>query len=245
MSLKGKIALVTGANRGIGRSIAKKLAKQGAKVAGTATQPSGAENISTNLIRSGGKGYILNFNNYNYIPNLLEKIRIELGDIDILINNAGITFNNIITHMKQSEWQQMITTNLSLMFILSQAVIRSMIKKKFGRIINIGSMIGETGQIGQTGYAATKAGITGFSKSLAKEVASRGITVNIVSPGFIETDMTKILKEDTRKKFLQKIPLGRFGSCQDIANAVSFLVSEDASYITGETLHINGGMYMS
>ncbi|MEI4259897.1 MAG: 3-oxoacyl-ACP reductase FabG [Candidatus Dasytiphilus stammeri] len=245
MSLKGKIALVTGANRGIGRAIAEKLSAQGAQVAGTATQLAGAEAISTKLIRSGGKGYVLELTNPNSIQNILGKIRLELGDIDILINNAGITCNYLIIHMKESEWQRVITTNLSSIFRLSQAVMRSMIKKKFGRIINIGSIIGETGQVGQTCYAATKSGLSGFTKSLAQEVAAKGITVNVVAPGFIETDMTSRLKEEIRSKILQKIPVGRFGSTQDIANAVAFLVSEDAAYITGQTLHINGGMYMA
>lgn len=243
--MKKKVALVTGANRGIGRAIAETLAVRNIIVAGTATDVYGVHIINTFLKKNGGKGFILNVTNLHEIDTVLNNISCELGEIDILINNVGITLDNIIIKMKISEWQKVIEINLSSIFYLSQAVIKTMIKNHDGRIINIGSMIGSSGNKGQANYSATKAGIIGFSKSLALEVASRGITVNVIAPGFIETDMTKkVLNEKKRAEILTKIPVGRFGTPQDIANAVAFLVSDQASYITGETLHINGGMYM-
>ncbi|WWO98630.1 MAG: 3-oxoacyl-ACP reductase FabG [Candidatus Dasytiphilus stammeri] len=242
--MKGKVALVTGANRGIGRAIAENLAIRGVIVAGTATDLYGAHIINTILIKNGGKGFILDLTNITSIDGVLKEIRSELGEIDILINNVGITKDNLLIYMKDHEWQEVVNINLSSIFYLSKAVIGTMIKKHAGRIINIGSMIGITGNKGQVNYAATKAGILGFSKSLALEVASRGITVNVIAPGFIETDMTKALSKKKRAEILTKIPVGRFGNIQEIANAVAFLASDEAGYITGETLHINGGMYM-
>ncbi|WWO97278.1 MAG: 3-oxoacyl-[acyl-carrier-protein] reductase [Candidatus Dasytiphilus stammeri] len=244
--MKEKVALVTGANRGIGRAIAETLAIRGMIVAGTATDIYGVDIINTFLIKNGGKGFILDITNLTSIQTVLKSICSELGEIDILINNIGITQDNILIKMKPSEWQQVIDVNLSSIFYLSKAVIKTMIKKHAGRIINIGSMIGSSGNKGQTNYAATKSGIIGFSKSLALEVASRGITVNVIAPGFIETDMTtKVFNNtETRAEILNKIPMGRFGTPQEIANAVVFLASDEAAYITGETLHINGGMYM-
>ncbi|WWO95566.1 MAG: 3-oxoacyl-ACP reductase FabG [Candidatus Dasytiphilus stammeri] len=242
--MKKQVALVTGANRGIGRAIAETLAHRGLRVAGTATNISGVHIINTFLIKNGGKGFILDVTNLNSIKTVLKTINSELGNIDILVNNAGITQDNFLIKMKQNEWQQVLDINLSSIFFLSKLVIRTMIKNHTGRIINIGSMIGSSGNKGQTNYAATKAGIIGFSKSLALEVASYGITVNVIAPGFIETDMTNVLNEKQRTEILTKIPMGRFGSTQDIANAVAFLASAEAGYITGETLHINGGIYM-
>ncbi|WWP00738.1 MAG: 3-oxoacyl-ACP reductase FabG [Candidatus Dasytiphilus stammeri] len=244
MSCQGKITLVTGASRGIGRAIAETLAKRGAKVIGTATNQQSANIITTNLINTGGKGLVLDITKPYSIKNVLEKIRTEFGEIEILINNAGMTLDNLTMRIKDKDWQIVIDTNLSSVFHLCKAVIRTMIKKHMGRIINIGSIIGAIGNAGQSSYAAAKAGLIGFSKSLAREVASRGITVNVVAPGFIETDMTRVLTEQQRAIVLTKIPAGRFGTPQDIANAVAFLASNEASYITGETLHINGGMYM-
>lgn len=244
ISCKGKIALVTGANRGIGIAIAKTLLLCGAKVAGTATTKDGANIISNYLKFHNGKGFILDITNMLSIKKVLKDIRKELGDIDILINNAGIKHDKLIKHMKYKDWKFVIDTNLSSVFRLSKEVIPSMCKKKYGRIINIGSIIGSTGNIGQTNYAATKAGIMGFTKSLALEVASKGITVNVIAPGFIETEMTSRLKEKQRNDILKKIPVGRFGNTLDVANAVAFLASNESAYITGETIHINGGMYM-
>ncbi|WWP00184.1 MAG: 3-oxoacyl-[acyl-carrier-protein] reductase [Candidatus Dasytiphilus stammeri] len=242
--MKEKVALVTGANRGIGRAIAETLAIRGIIVAGTAKDVKGVNIINTFLIKHGGKGFFLDITNLTGINTILNSITSELGEIDILINNVGITQDNILIKMQPNEWQQVIDINLSSIFYLSKAVIKTMIKKHAGRIINIGSMIGSSGNKGQTNYAAAKSGIIGFSKSLALEVASRGITVNVIAPGFIETNMTKLLNAEIRAEILSKIPMGRFGTVQDIANAVAFLASDEAAYITGETLHINGGMYM-
>lgn len=243
MNLEGKVALVTGASRGIGRAIAELLASRGAKVVGTATTESGAVAINQYL-DSHGKGMVLNVTDPTSIERVLDAIRAEFGDIDILINNAGITRDNLLMRMKDDEWEDIIDTNLSSIYRLSKAVMRSMMKKRYGRIISIGSVVGTMGNAGQTNYAAAKAGLIGFSKSLAREVASRGITVNVVAPGFIETDMTQALTEEQRSGILSQVPANRLGSAQEIASAVAFLASDEAGYITGETLHVNGGMYM-
>ncbi|PZT65169.1 3-oxoacyl-ACP reductase FabG [Escherichia coli] len=237
MNFEGKIALVTGASRGIGRAIAETLAARGAKVIGTATSENGAQAISDYL-------GMLNVTDPASIESVLEKIRAEFGEVDILVNNAGITRDNLLMRMKDEEWNDIIETNLSSVFRLSKAVMRAMMKKRHGRIITIGSVVGTMGNGGQANYAAAKAGLIGFSKSLAREVASRGITVNVVAPGFIETDMTRALSDDQRAGILAQVPAGRLGGAQEIANAVAFLASDEAAYITGETLHVNGGMYM-
>ncbi|CDH07268.1 3-oxoacyl-(acyl-carrier-protein) reductase [Xenorhabdus bovienii str. oregonense] len=243
MSFDGKIALVTGASRGIGRSIAELLVERGARVIGTATSENGAEAISAYL-GDKGKGFVLNVTDSESVEKALSNIRAEFGEIDILVNNAGITRDNLLMRMKDGEWQDIIDTNLSSIFRLSKAVMRSMMKKRYGRIISIGSIVGTMGNAGQANYAAAKAGVIGFSKSLAREVASRGITVNVVAPGFIETDMTRALTDDQRVGILSEIPASRLGDAKEIASAVAFLASDEAAYITGETLHVNGGMYM-
>ena len=243
MSFEGKIVLVTGASRGIGRAIAEKLATRGATVIGTATSESGAAAISEYL-GAKGKGLALNVTDCASIDHVLENIRAEFGEIDILVNNAGITRDNLLMRMKDDEWQDILDTNLSSVFRLSKAVLRAMIKKRYGRIITIGSVVGTMGNAGQANYAAAKAGLIGFSKSLAREVASRGITVNVVAPGFIETDMTRALTDDQRTGILSQVPANRLGDAEEIASAVAFLASDEAAYITGETLHVNGGMYM-
>lgn len=243
MSFDGKIALVTGASRGIGRAIAEKLVAGGARVIGTATSEKGAEAISAYL-GENGKGIALNVTDSSSIEQLLATIRAEFGEIDILVNNAGITRDNLLMRMKDDEWQDILDTNLTSVFKLSKAVMRAMMKKRFGRIITIGSVVGTMGNAGQANYAAAKAGLIGFSKSLAREVASRGITVNVVAPGFIETDMTRALTDDQRAGILSSVPANRLGDAKEIASAVAFLASDEASYITGETLHVNGGMYM-
>ncbi len=243
MSFKGKVALITGASRGIGRAIAETLVARGAKVIGTATSESGAETIGAYL-DDNGKGLLLNVTDPESIDSMLEKVRAEFGEVDILVNNAGITRDNLLMRMKDDEWADILDTNLTSVFRLSKAVLRAMIKKRVGRIITIGSVVGTMGNAGQANYAAAKAGLIGFSKSLAREVASRGITVNVVAPGFIETDMTRALSEDQRSGILTQVPAGRLGDAQEIANAVAFLASDKAAYITGETLHVNGGMYM-
>lgn len=243
MSFEGKIVLVTGASRGIGRAIAELFVERGAKVIGTATSESGAEAIS-NYLGNNGKGYMLNVVDAHSIDHVLASIREEFGEIDILVNNAGITRDNLLMRMKDEEWQEIIDTNLTSVFRLSKAVMRAMMKKRFGRIISIGSVVGTMGNAGQANYAAAKAGLIGFSKSLAREIASRGITVNVVAPGFIETDMTRALTEDQRAGILTQVPASRLGDAKEIASAVAFLASDEAGYITGETLHVNGGMYM-
>ncbi len=243
MSFDGKIALVTGASRGIGRAIAEKLVAGGARVIGTATSEQGAEAISAYL-GENGKGIALNVTDSSSIEEVLTTIRAEFGEIDILVNNAGITRDNLLMRMKDDEWQDILDTNLTSVFKLSKAVMRAMMKKRFGRIITIGSVVGTMGNAGQANYAAAKAGLIGFSKSLAREVASRGITVNVVAPGFIETDMTRALTDDQRAGILSSVPANRLGDAKEIASAVAFLASDEASYITGETLHVNGGMYM-
>lgn len=243
MSFEGKIALVTGASRGIGRAIAEKLVAGGAKVIGTATSEKGAEAIGEYL-GENGKGVMLNVVDSASIEQVLTTIRTEFGEIDILVNNAGITRDNLLMRMKDDEWQDILDTNLTSVFRLSKAVMRAMMKKRCGRIITIGSVVGTMGNAGQANYAAAKAGLIGFSKSLAREVASRGITVNVVAPGFIETDMTRALTDDQRAGILSSVPANRLGDAKEIASAVAFLASDEASYITGETLHVNGGMYM-
>ena len=242
--MQGKIALVTGATRGIGRAVAEELVSKGAFVIGTATSEKGAESISAYLGEKG-TGLVLNVADQASIDAVLEQIKQEFGDIDILVNNAGITRDNLLMRMKDEEWFDILQTNLSSVYHLSKAMLRTMMKKRFGRIINIGSVVGSMGNAGQTNYCAAKAGLIGFSKALAKEVASRGITVNVVAPGFIATDMTDVLSEELKNNLLTQIPAGRLGEPKDIAKAVAFLASEDASYINGTTLHVNGGMYMS
>ena len=243
MSFEGKVVLVTGASRGIGRAIAETFVARGAKVIGTATSESGAEAISSYL-GANGKGFALNVVDAQSIDSVLASIRAEFGEIDILVNNAGITRDNLLMRLKDDEWQDILNTNLTSVFRLSKAVMRAMMKKRFGRIITIGSVVGTMGNAGQANYAAAKAGLIGFSKSLAREVASRGITVNVVAPGFIETDMTRALTDDQRAGILSSVPANRLGDAKEIASAVAFLASDEAGYITGETLHVNGGMYM-
>lgn len=239
-----KIALVTGASRGIGRAIAEELVSKGFTVIGTATSEKGADAIS-DYLGENGKGLVLNVTSLESINALLEQIKQQFGDIDVLVNNAGITRDNLMMRMKEEDWDIILQTNLSSVFHLSKAVLRSMMKKRFGRIISIGSVVGSMGNPGQANYCAAKAGIIGFSKALAKEVASRGITVNVVAPGFIATDMTDALTEEQKAATLAQVPAGRLGDPKDIAKAVAFLASDDAAYITGETLHVNGGMYMN
>lgn len=243
MSFEGKIALITGASRGIGRCIAENLAGRGATVIGTATTETGAEAISAYL-GDHGKGLQLDVSDSASIERLLEKMRAEFGEADILVNNAGITRDNLLMRMKDEEWQTILDTNLTSVFRMSKAVIRAMMKKRYGRIITIGSVVGSMGNAGQANYAAAKAGLIGFSKSLAREVASRGITVNVVAPGFIATDMTEALTDEHRADILSRIPANRLGDPKEVASAVAFFASDEAAYITGETIHVNGGMYM-
>jgi 3-oxoacyl-[acyl-carrier protein] reductase len=242
--LSGKIALVTGASRGIGKAIAEKLASQGATVIGTATSENGASAISAYL-GENGSGMVLNVTQEDSMSDLLSQINEKFGPIDILINNAGITRDNLLMRMKDAEWDDIIQTNLTSVFKLSKAVLRGMMKKKHGRIVSIGSVVGSSGNAGQANYAAAKAAVIGFSKSMAREIASRGITVNVVAPGFIDTDMTKSLTDDQKEAIFKDIPANRLGDPAEIAATVAFLVSNDAGYITGETIHVNGGMYMS
>lgn len=243
MNLEGKIALVTGASRGIGRAIAELLVERGATVIGTATSESGAQAIS-DYLGDNGKGLSLNVTNSDSVADTIKAINDEFGGIDILVNNAGITRDNLLMRMKDDEWQDIIDTNLTSIFRLSKAVLRGMMKKRHGRVINVGSVVGTMGNAGQANYAAAKAGVIGFTKSMAREVASRGITVNTVAPGFIETDMTKALNDTQRAATLAQVPAGRLGDPREIASVVAFLASDDAAYMTGETLHVNGGMYM-
>lgn len=241
--LADKIALVTGASRGIGRAIALELANQGATVIGTATTESGAQNITQALESLGGKGVVLNVDDVDACNDLLADLASQ-GGPNILVNNAGITRDGLILRMKDDDWAAVINTNLSAVFRLSRGVAKTMMKARWGRIINITSVVGYSGNPGQANYAAAKAGVAGMSKSLAIELGSRGITVNCVAPGFIDTDMTRALNEDQTAAILGKIPLGRLGSANDIANAVAFLASPQAAYVSGTTLHVNGGMYM-
>jgi len=242
--LKGEIVLVTGATRGIGAAIADELAAQGATVIGTATSEAGAAAISARLAAQGGAGRVLDVADGAQIEALVDAIAREFGPVSILVNNAGITRDNLLMRMKDEDWQAILDTNLSSVYRTSKAVMRGMMKARKGRIINIASVIGVTGNAGQANYAAAKAGIIAFSKSLAKEIGSRGVTVNVVAPGFIATDMTKDLPEESKQALAQQIALGRLGEPADIAHAVAFLAGPTAGYITGETLHVNGGMYM-
>ena len=243
--LDGKLVLVTGASRGIGKAIALTLGGAGATVIGTATTKSGAENISKVFAENKipGKGSKLNVTDNEQISDLVKTVSEDFGFIDILINNAGITRDNILLRMKEDEWEDIINTNLSSVYRLSKAVLRGMIKKRSGRIISITSVVGAMGNAGQSNYSAAKAGIMGFTKSLAREVGVRGITVNAIAPGFIETDMTENLPEEQKASLASQIPMGRLGSVDEVAQAVLFLSSENSSYITAQTLHINGGMY--
>lgn len=247
MILEGEVALITGASRGIGKSIALALGNQGATVIGTATSQAGADQISTTLNESNikGSGMVLDVTQRETIAPFLKEISEKFSGPSILVNNAGITRDNLLIRMKDEEWDAIIDTNLSSIFRLSKACLRGMMKARKGRIISITSVVGVTGNPGQANYAAAKAGIIGFSKSLAREIASRGITVNSVAPGFIDTDMTKSLTKDQRDALIQQIPVGRLGSPGDIANTVVFLASPQADYITGQTIHVNGGMYMN
>ena len=243
--LQGEIALVTGASRGIGAAIADTLAAHGAKVIGTATSEAGARAIGDRLAAHGGAGRSLNVTDGAAVETLIEAIGKEFGAVTILVNNAGITRDQLLMRMKDEDWQAILDTNLSSVYRTSKAVMRGMMKARKGRIVNIASVVGVTGNPGQANYAAAKAGIIAFSKSLAREIGSRGITVNVVAPGFIDTDMTRALTEDQRQALLGQIALGRLGTPDDIAQAVLFLVSPAAAYITGETMHVNGGMYMA
>lgn len=244
MNFDGEVVLVTGASRGIGRAIAEGFAARGAKVIGTATSEGGARIISRYL-NTRGKGLVLNVVDTQAIDSVLAFTCDEFGEIDILVNNAGITRDSLLIRMNDDEWQDVLNINLTSVFRLSKSVMRAMMKKRFGRIITIGSAVGSMGNVGQANYAASKAGLIGFSKSLAREVASRGITVNVVSPGFIETDMTLTLTDEQRACILSSVPANRLGAVQEVANVVLFLASKGAGYITGETLHVNGGMYMT
>ncbi len=244
--LTDQIALVTGASRGIGQAIAHALGNQGATVIGTATTEAGAKNISASLEAESikGRGMMLNVADTDSTTQCLKQVTDEFGAPDILVNNAGITRDGLLMMMKDDQWDEIINTNLNSIFRMSKAVIRPMMKKRTGRIINISSVVGATGNPGQTNYAAAKAGLVGFSKSLAREIGSRNITVNTVAPGFIDTDMTRELSEQQKDSLTSQIPLGRLGNPDEIAAAVVFLASPSAAYITGETIHVNGGMYM-
>lgn len=246
MSLQGQIALVTGASRGIGQGIALELGKQGATVVGTATTAAGAESISNYLSAANikGCGMALNVNDGVQVEAVLSEITRQFGAIGILVNNAGITRDNLLARMSDEEWDDIMSTNLKSVFRLSRGVLRGMMKARTGRIINISSVVGSTGNPGQANYAAAKAGVVGFSKSLAREVGSRNITVNCVAPGFIATDMTEVLSQEQRDKLVDSVPLKRLGAVADIAACVAFLAGPGAGYITGATLHVNGGMHM-
>ena len=244
--LNGQVAIVTGASRGIGEAIAQALAKANAHVVGTSTSEKGAEGISKALAEAGarGAGRVLDVRDAAACAAFVDRVQEEFGAPAILVNNAGVTRDNLLARMKDEEWDDVHATDLKSVFVLSRAVLRGMMKARGGRIVNIGSVVGFTGNPGQANYAAAKAGVVGFSKSLAREVGSRNITVNCVAPGFIETEMTRALSEDQSKKLLEGVPLGRLGRVEDIAQAVLFLCSPAAGYITGATLHVNGGMYM-
>ncbi|PJI49867.1 MAG: 3-oxoacyl-ACP reductase [Pseudomonas sp.] len=247
MSLQGKVALVTGASRGIGQAIALELGRMGATVVGTATSESGAQKISAYLKENGiqGSGMVLDVSNDESVTAVVEAIQKESGAPAIVVNNAGITRDNLLMRMKDDEWFDVVNTNLNSLYRLSKAVLRGMTKARWGRIINIGSVVGAMGNAGQTNYAAAKAGLEGFTRALAREVGSRAITVNAVAPGFIDTDMTRELPEAQREALLGQIPLGRLGQAEEIAKVVAFLASEGAAYVTGATVPVNGGMYMS
>jgi 3-oxoacyl-[acyl-carrier protein] reductase len=244
--LNGQVALVTGATRGIGRAIALELGKQGAVVAGTATSEAGAQAITGYLAGAGfkGAGFAMNVNDAEQVNAVVSAVQKQCGEISILVNNAGITRDNLLMRMKDEEWDDIMSTNLKSVFRLSKLVMRAMMKARHGRIINITSVVGVMGNAGQTNYAAAKAGMIGFSKSLAREIGSRNITVNCVAPGFIDTDMTRELDEAQRAALIGQIPLARLGAVEDIAGAVAFLAGPAAGYITGATLHVNGGMLM-
>ena len=243
--LNEKLVLVTGASRGIGKAIALTLGSSGATVIGTATSEAGADNISKMLVDNeiSGKGLVLDVTDNDQISSLGESIKKDFGSIDILVNNAGITRDNILLRMKEDEWEDIINTNLSSVYKMSKSVLRGMIKKRSGRIISITSVVGAMGNAGQSNYAAAKAGMIGFTKSLAREVGVRGITVNAIAPGFIETDMTDSLPDEQKEALAGQIPMGRLGTADEIAQAVLFLAEDSGSYITGQTLHVNGGMY--
>ncbi len=247
MNEEVSIALVTGASRGIGRSIAEELGKQGLVIIGTATSEQGAESISSYLQEAGitGKGMVADVGNDESVAALMESISSEFGTPTVLINNAGITRDNLLMRMKPDEWESVLNTNLTSMYRVCKACVKGMTKARTGRIINISSVVGSSGNAGQTNYCASKAGIEGFTRSLAKEIGSRGITVNAVAPGFIDTDMTRELPEAQAEALLTQIPLGRLGQPQEIAAVVAFLASDSGAYITGETVHVNGGMFMS
>lgn len=247
MSLEGKIALVTGATRGIGKAIALSLGEQGATVIGTATSENGAETISGFLADANvsGKGLVLNVTDADSIEAVVSQVEADFGAPTILVNNAGITRDNLLMRMKDDEWNDIIETNLTPIYKLSKRCLRAMTKARWGRIITITSVVGVMGNAGQTNYAAAKAGVIGFSKSLAREVGARGITVNAVAPGFIDTDMTSSLADEHKEALLQNVPVKRLGEPEEIAAAVTFLASQSAAYITGETLNVNGGMYMN
>ncbi len=244
LPLQGEIALVTGASRGIGAAIADTLAAQGATVIGTATSEAGAATIGERLAAHGGHGRVLDVSVPGQVEALIDAVGKEFGALTILVNNAGITRDGLLMRMSDEDWQAILDTNLTSVYRASKAAMRGMMKARKGRIISIASVVGVTGNAGQTNYAAAKAGIIAFSKSLAKEIGSRGVTVNVVAPGFIETDMTAALPEEVRKGLVSQIALARLGQASDIANAVAFLAGPGAGYITGETLHVNGGMYM-
>ncbi len=244
--LTEKIALVTGASRGIGKAIAQALGAENATVIGTATSQSGADGIAATFAENNirGTGMVLNVADSESVTSCIKQITEEFGAPDILVNNAGITRDTLLMMMKDEQWEDIINTNLGSVFRMSKAVLRPMMKKRDGRIINISSVVGATGNPGQSNYAAAKAGVVGFSKSLAREIGSRNITVNTVAPGFIDTDMTRELTQEQREMLSSQIPLGRLGAVEDVAAAVVFLASPSAAYITGETIHVNGGMYM-
>ena len=241
-SLEGKVILVTGASRGIGKAIASQLKALGGTVIGTATSEHGAANISEYL--GEGQGLVLNVTDDASISAMFELIKEKHGAVDVLVNNAGITRDNLMMRMKDDEWNDIIETNLTSVFKISKAVLRAMMKKRQGRIINIGSVVGTMGNAGQVNYATAKAGLIGFTKSLAREVASRGITVNTVSPGFIDTDMTQTLTDEQKEGIFSQVPANRLGKPEEIASTVAFLASDSAAYVTGETIHVNGGMYL-
>ena len=241
-SLSGKVALVTGASRGIGKAIASQLQALGATVVGTATSENGANKIAEYL--GAGNGLVLNVTSDDSIAQMFAAIKESHGGVDILVNNAGITRDNLFMRMKDDEWQDIIDTNLTSIFKVSKAAIRPMMKKRTGRIINIGSVVGSMGNAGQVNYSTAKAGLLGFTKSLAREIASRGITVNTIAPGFIDTDMTQTLTDEQKEGIFSQVPANRLGKPEEIASTVAFLASDAAAYITGETIHVNGGMYM-
>jgi 3-oxoacyl-[acyl-carrier protein] reductase len=246
MNLENEVALVTGATRGIGCAIAHELGRRGAIVVGTATSESGAQRISDSLVEQGirGGGRCLDVTERTAVEQLVKEVTASFGAITVLVNNAGITRDNVLMRMKDAEWEQVIDTNLNAVFRVSRACIRGMLKAKRGRIINLASVVAETGNPGQANYAAAKAGMTGFGKSLARELGARGITVNTLAPGFIDTDMTRNLPEQYRERLLEQVPVGRFGEPAEVAYACAFLAAPEAAYITGQTIHVNGGLHM-